>query len=222
MVEEEEKEKEEVDEEKEEKDVEEDNEDSVFGIKIQEKPYSPLDGHKYSVNHVEFSPCGTMLASCSLDGTAVVWDTEVDMLVVSAFFFLFHCLPFFSTTCFDAQNGCQARSSFLNSRSSIRVCRWSPDGTKIATAGDDESTTLWDVNSMEELWYVFLWKQSCVRASDTYPTKKKRHRPTFRRYYSMFFFLSRRRRNVATRFACAFAGLVETFNCRKKMLLRRV
>ena len=42
----------------------------------------------------------------------------------------------------------------MNSGSGIRVCRWSPDGTKIATAGDDERTTLWDVNNMEELWYM--------------------------------------------------------------------
>ncbi|XP_050590838.1 WD repeat, SAM and U-box domain-containing protein 1-like isoform X2 [Bombus affinis] len=92
--------------------------------KFQEKSYSPLDGHKYSINHVEFSPCGRMLASCSLDGTVIIWNTE---------------------------NGSQAKSSFVNSGSGIRVCRWSPDGTKIATAGDDERTTLWDVNNMEEL-----------------------------------------------------------------------
>nr|XP_034178551.1 WD repeat, SAM and U-box domain-containing protein 1-like [Osmia lignaria]XP_034178553.1 WD repeat, SAM and U-box domain-containing protein 1-like [Osmia lignaria] len=106
----------------------EEEEDSLMSgemtIKFREKPYSPLDGHKYSINHVEFSPCGNMLASCSLDGTAIIWNTE---------------------------NGCQAKSSFVNSGSGIRVCRWSPDGTKIATAGDDERTTLWDMNSMEEL-----------------------------------------------------------------------
>lgn len=46
-------------------------------MKFQEKSYSPLDGHAYSVNHVEFSPCGRMLASCSLDGTVIIWNTEV-------------------------------------------------------------------------------------------------------------------------------------------------
>ncbi|XP_033208709.1 WD repeat, SAM and U-box domain-containing protein 1-like isoform X2 [Belonocnema kinseyi] len=93
-------------------------------VSISEKSFSPLEGHKYSVHHVEFSPCGTMLASCSLDGTTVIWDTE---------------------------NGGQARSSFISSGSGIRVCRWSPDGTKIATAGDDEKTTLWDIETMAEL-----------------------------------------------------------------------
>jgi len=46
-------------------------------IKIQEKSFSPLDAHTYSVNYVEFSPCGSMLASCSLDGTTLIWNTEV-------------------------------------------------------------------------------------------------------------------------------------------------
>ncbi|KZC07174.1 WD repeat, SAM and U-box domain-containing protein 1 [Dufourea novaeangliae] len=94
--------------------TDEDGDSVNVAMKFQEKPYSPMDGHKYSVNHVEFSPCGTMLASCSLDGTAIIWNTE---------------------------NGSQAKSSFVNSGSGIRVCRWSPDGTKIATAGDDEIAT---------------------------------------------------------------------------------
>ncbi|XP_031788789.1 WD repeat, SAM and U-box domain-containing protein 1 isoform X1 [Nasonia vitripennis] len=91
---------------------------------FQEMNYNPLDGHKYSVNYVEFSPCGTKLASCSMDGTTVIWDVE---------------------------NGSQARTSFVNSGTAVRVCRWSPDGTKIATAGDDEKTILWDLETMAEL-----------------------------------------------------------------------
>ncbi|OXU21700.1 hypothetical protein TSAR_012428 [Trichomalopsis sarcophagae] len=91
---------------------------------FQEMNYNPLDGHKYSVNYVEFSPCGTKLASCSMDGTTVIWDVE---------------------------NGSQARTSFVNSGTAVRVCRWSPDGIKIATAGDDEKTILWDLETMAEL-----------------------------------------------------------------------
>lgn len=115
---------------------EEETEDSEITMKFQEKSYSPLDGHKYSINHVEFSPCGGMLASCSLDGTVVIWNTE---------------------------DGCQAKSSFVNSGSGIRVCRWSPDGTKIATAGDDERTTLWNVDNMEELC-IFRGHSDAVNA----------------------------------------------------------
>ncbi|XP_076388517.1 WD repeat, SAM and U-box domain-containing protein 1 isoform X2 [Megachile rotundata] len=116
--------------------IEIEEEDSEISMKFHEKSYSPLDGHKYSINHVEFSPCGNMLASCSLDGTAIIWSTE---------------------------NGCQAKSSFVNSGSGIRVCRWSPDGTKIATAGDDEMTTLWDMNTMEEL-RIFRGHSDAVNA----------------------------------------------------------
>ncbi|TGZ53321.1 WD repeat, SAM and U-box domain-containing protein 1 [Temnothorax longispinosus] len=104
--------------------VETEEEDGEEVIKIQEKPFSPLDAHTYSVNYVEFSPCGSMLASCSLDGTTLVWNTET---------------------------GEQAKSSFVNSGTGIRVSRWSPDGTKIATAGDDEKTMLWDVETMDQL-----------------------------------------------------------------------
>ncbi|KAF7996737.1 hypothetical protein HCN44_002383 [Aphidius gifuensis] len=104
---------------------EEKNEETMtIEMKFNEKTFSPIDGHKYSVNYVEFSPCGDMLASCSLDGTTMLWDTE---------------------------SGEQARGSFVNSGSGIRVCRWSPDSSKIATAGDDEKTTLWDTNTLEEL-----------------------------------------------------------------------
>lgn len=59
--------------------VETEEEDGEEVIKIQEKPFSPLDAHTYSVNYVEFSPCGSMLASCSLDGTALIWDAEVTL-----------------------------------------------------------------------------------------------------------------------------------------------
>ncbi|CAK9819292.1 WD repeat, SAM and U-box domain-containing protein 1 [Anthophora quadrimaculata] len=116
--------------------IEEEADSEMTSIKFQEKSYSPLDGHKYSINHVEFSPCGSMLASCSLDGTAIIWNTE---------------------------NGSQAKASFVNSGSGIRVCRWSPDGTKIATAGDDERTTVWGVNNMEELG-VFKGHSDAVNA----------------------------------------------------------
>ncbi|XP_011497055.1 PREDICTED: WD repeat, SAM and U-box domain-containing protein 1-like [Ceratosolen solmsi marchali] len=98
----------------------ENDETSIF----QEMNYNPLAGHKYSVNYVEYSPCGTKLASCSMDGTTIIWDVET---------------------------GNQARASFVNSSLAVRVCRWSPDGTKIATAGDDEKIILWDLDTMEEL-----------------------------------------------------------------------
>lgn len=49
--------------------------------KFEERSFSPLDAHKYSVNYVEFSPCGSMLASCSLDGSTIIWNIEVKLCV---------------------------------------------------------------------------------------------------------------------------------------------
>ncbi|XP_063976386.1 WD repeat, SAM and U-box domain-containing protein 1-like [Diachasmimorpha longicaudata] len=93
-------------------------------VKCIEKDFGRFDGHKYSINHVEFNATGSLIASCSLDGTTMVWDTE---------------------------RGGPARSLFVSSGAGIRVGRWSPNGKTIATGGDDEKTTLWDVTTMEML-----------------------------------------------------------------------
>lgn len=57
----------------------------------------------------------------------------------------------FITATDTTQLGGRAKASFVNSGSGIRVCRWSPNGKMIATAGDDEKTTLWCVETMEEM-----------------------------------------------------------------------
>lgn len=44
------------------------------GIGYKEKAYSPLRGHKYGVTCVRVSPQGCMVASASIDGTAVLWN----------------------------------------------------------------------------------------------------------------------------------------------------
>ena len=43
---------------------------------------SPIDAHAFAVNQVEFSPCGKYVASCSADGSAVLWDTEVCVTII--------------------------------------------------------------------------------------------------------------------------------------------
>lgn len=43
----------------------------------EELPISPFEGHTYAINHVEFSRDGDMLASCSLDGSTIIWDPTV-------------------------------------------------------------------------------------------------------------------------------------------------
>lgn len=44
---------------------------------IEETNSSPLDGHTYCVNHVEFSMDGSKLATCSLDGCTIIWNPLV-------------------------------------------------------------------------------------------------------------------------------------------------
>lgn len=38
---------------------------------------SPLEGHTYAINHVEFSKDGSKLASSSLDGCTFIWNPLV-------------------------------------------------------------------------------------------------------------------------------------------------
>lgn len=46
---------------------------------VEELAISPLEGHTYSINHIEFSKNGKLLASCSLDGCTNIWNTEVKL-----------------------------------------------------------------------------------------------------------------------------------------------
>lgn len=46
----------------------------VRGSGYVERPYSPLRGHKYQVTCVRISPQGAMVASASVDGTAILWN----------------------------------------------------------------------------------------------------------------------------------------------------
>lgn len=48
--------------------------------RFEESDSSPMEGHRYGVNQVEFSPNGELLASCSLDGSTILWDARVSCL----------------------------------------------------------------------------------------------------------------------------------------------
>lgn len=45
--------------------------------RFDESESSPMEGHRYGVNQVEFSPNGELLASCSVDGSTILWDVGV-------------------------------------------------------------------------------------------------------------------------------------------------
>ncbi|NXJ77997.1 WSDU1 protein, partial [Trogon melanurus] len=87
-----------------------------------EFPYSPLRGHTYAVHCCCFSPSGHALASCSTDGTTVVWD---------------------------AHDG-RALAVLEQPRSSpVRVCRFSPESTYLVSGAADGSVVLWNVQSLK-------------------------------------------------------------------------
>ncbi|CAH0551749.1 unnamed protein product [Brassicogethes aeneus] len=90
---------------------------------IEEVSWSPLEGHTYAINHVEFSKDGNMLASCSLDGCTTLWNPATGEKIIS--------VP-------------------INSMS-VKVCRFSPDCQLLITAGDDDKATVWNSETMEEI-----------------------------------------------------------------------
>ncbi|KAJ8966312.1 hypothetical protein NQ314_003577 [Rhamnusium bicolor] len=92
--------------------------DWIPGSGYVQRSNSPLKGHKYQVTCVRISPQGSMLASSSVDGTAVLWN-------------LHSCAKLYTMT---QVNG-----------DPIRVCRFSPDSSILVTAGDNGAVCVWDM-----------------------------------------------------------------------------
>lgn len=90
---------------------------------IEELSNSPLEGHTYAINHVEFSKDGSKLASSSLDGCTFIWNPHTGEKYLSV-----------------PENSL-----------SVKVCRFSPNGRYIVTGGDDEKAVIWDVETMEKI-----------------------------------------------------------------------
>ncbi|XP_032142379.1 WD repeat, SAM and U-box domain-containing protein 1 isoform X1 [Sapajus apella] len=85
-----------------------------------ELPHSPLKFHTYAVHCCCFSPSGHILASCSTDGTTVLWNTE---------------------------NGQTLAVMEQPSGSPVRVCQFSPDSTCLASGAADGTVVLWNAQS---------------------------------------------------------------------------
>uniref|UniRef100_A0A2K6FYD8 WD repeat, SAM and U-box domain-containing protein 1 n=1 Tax=Propithecus coquereli TaxID=379532 RepID=A0A2K6FYD8_PROCO len=85
-----------------------------------ELPHSPLKFHTYAVHCCCFSPSGHILASCSTDGTTVLWNT---------------------------QNGQTLAVMEQPSGSPVRVCQFSPDSTCVASGAADGTVVLWNAQS---------------------------------------------------------------------------
>ncbi|EGW01587.1 WD repeat, SAM and U-box domain-containing protein 1 [Cricetulus griseus] len=85
-----------------------------------ELPHSPLKFHTYAVHCCCFSPSGHILASCSTDGTTVLWSAHSGQPL----------------TVMEQPGG-----------SPVRVCCFSPDSTYLASGAADGSVVLWNAQS---------------------------------------------------------------------------
>lgn len=85
-----------------------------------ELPISPLCGHTYVVYKCQFSPFGTTLASCSMDGSIILWNVKT---------------------------GEQTAVLRHPSNTSIRVCKFSPNSSMLVSGSDDNSICLWEISS---------------------------------------------------------------------------
>lgn len=79
----------------------------------------PLAGHSESVTSIAFSPDGRLVASGSSDRTAIVWDVNRRVQLVSP--------------------------SFLGHRATVRSLAFGADGKTLVTGGDDAAVILWAV-----------------------------------------------------------------------------
>ncbi|KAJ8350215.1 hypothetical protein SKAU_G00253450 [Synaphobranchus kaupii] len=89
-------------------------------LDFSELPFSPLIGHGYAVHCCCFTACGQYLASCSTDGTTIVWSMGTGEMV----------------TAFDHPG-----------RSPVRVCAFSADSAYLVSGASDGTFALWDFRS---------------------------------------------------------------------------
>lgn len=102
-----------------------------------ELPHSPLKFHTYAVHCCCFSPSGHILASCSTDGTTVLWGAHSGQPLVVM----------------EQPGG-----------SPVRVCRFSPDSAYLASGAADGSVVLWNAQSYKLYRYGCFnpaWLDSC-------------------------------------------------------------
>jgi WD40 repeat protein len=91
-----------------------------------------LEGHTERVNAVTFGPDGTRLATVSFDGTVKVWDISGGL---------------------DDAGGFSSEEplTLAGHAGIVWDAAFSPDGTRLATVGFDNTARLWDVSTGQEL-----------------------------------------------------------------------
>ncbi|MEZ4668388.1 MAG: TIR domain-containing protein [Anaerolineae bacterium] len=85
-----------------------------------------LEGHTSPITRVRWSPDGTLIATASADGNAMIWSISSDYQT-------------------------QAQATLLHLLSGhtnrINMVDWSPDGKRLVTASNDTTAIIWDVES---------------------------------------------------------------------------
>ena len=106
--------------------------------------------HQDSVSSTTFSPDGTLLATSSSDATATLWDIDTEEI----------CWTFTHETHEESVTFDPEYVETFN-RGGIGDIAFSPDGKYFVTAGQlmDLCTTLWDVETGDQLWCVTHEKQ---------------------------------------------------------------
>jgi WD40 repeat protein len=97
-----------------------------------------LPGHGKPLRSLSWSPDGQRLASAAEDGKVKLWDVRSGRPTATFPYFIKQERPQF-----NLMGG--------NTFASASVLSWSPDGKRLAVAGEDEEIKVWDVGAGKEL-----------------------------------------------------------------------
>ena len=146
------------------------------------------EGHAAPVTHVAFSPHGPELASCSYDGTALVWALAADgrlavrhrlrhRRLVNAAAWAPHVPGVLATASADktvaiwrldgGDGGAGARLVTLLARHTddVNAVAWLPEGDRLVTVSEDSTALLWEAESGRFLGRVASHAGHCMAVS---------------------------------------------------------
>ncbi|XP_014240372.1 WD repeat, SAM and U-box domain-containing protein 1-like [Cimex lectularius] len=106
--------------------------------------HSIENAHRYTINQVDICDKTGILASCSLDGTVVIWDPELGKI---------------------------KKSGFHVSGSGVRSVKISPDSHLIAAGGDDDLLHIYNLDTYETIAKMSMDNESLTGISFTPDSK---------------------------------------------------